>query len=107
MSESPDIKAATRLLAAGAPARQLTAGQLSTEIRETIARWLEQQKSARSSALIFAALADIAGEEIAANPDEIAQLEALNHFVDRVILARRHANRVRMGGVLVDLVVKQ
>ena len=87
--------------------RQLAAGQLSTEIRETIARWLEHRKMARSTDLIFAALADIAGEEIAASPGELDQLDALNLFVNKVILARRDANRRRIGGLAVDLIVKQ
>ena len=91
----------------GSTSRQLSAGRLAVEFRETIARWFALRNEAQNSELILKALADLAAEQIIANSTEPAQIAVLNRFLDEVILARRDANRRRMGGMPVDLIVKQ
>jgi hypothetical protein len=84
---------------------QLTAGHLSTELREAIARWFSARgDTMQSSQVILFALADLAAEQIAANPTRPTQEQAINRFIDDVIHGCNAANRRRMGGIPVTIV---
>lgn len=87
--------------------RPMTAPGLTTELRETIAAWFAARDTIQNSQAILAALADLATEQVAANPTPQAQTTVLNHFIDDIIRGLNAANRRRMGGVQVGLVIKQ
>jgi hypothetical protein len=86
--------------------RQLTAGHLSTELRETIVRWFAARSTPaiQDSELILAALADLAAEQILANPTHTAQVRVMNHFADDIIRGCNAANRRRPGGIEVTII---
>jgi hypothetical protein len=87
--------------------RQMTAPSLTLELRECIARWFSARDLMPNSQAILAALADLAAEQIAANQTIDQQCAVFRNFardIDTMIAA---ANRKRMGGIEVELVVKQ
>lgn len=85
----------------------MTAPTLSTELREAIATWFTARRQPMDSALILDALADLAAEQIAANPTYDTQCEVFGLFTQFTIVHITAANRRRMGGVECELVVKQ
>jgi hypothetical protein len=87
--------------------RPMTAPGLTVELREAIAGWFAARDVMPNSAAILAALADLAAEQISANPTLHAQIgvfTALVRDIDAIVAA---ANRRRMGGLECELVVKQ
>ena len=84
--------------------RPMTAPTVALELRESIARWFAARGTMPNSQLILAALADLAAEQIAANPTAERADAALKHFHREFL--RSYANAVRRspGGVLVTLV---
>ena len=85
--------------------RPMTAPTLALELRETIARWFAaRQTPMQSSKVILFALADLAAEQITANPTQPTQEQASSRFLDDVTHGCDAANRRRMGGVPVTIV---
>ena len=85
--------------------RPMTAPTLALELRETIARWFAARNNTmQSSRVILFALADLAAEQITANPTRPTQEQAIKGFFDDVIHGCDAANRRRMGGVPVTIV---
>ena len=85
--------------------RQLAAPTLALELRETIARWFAaRQIPMQSSQVILFALADLAAEQITANPTRPTQEQAISRFFYDVTHDCKAANRRRMGGVPVTIV---
>ena len=85
--------------------RPMTAPTLALELRETIARWFAARNGTmQSSRVILFALADLAAEQITANPTQPTQEQAISRFFDDVIHGCDAANRRRMGGVPVTIV---
>lgn len=92
-------------------ARPMTAPGLTVELREAIDRWFAARDMIPISGAILAALADLAAEQIAANPiaanpTHEAQCVVMSQFTHDIIVCINAANRRRMGGVQVELVVK-
>lgn len=88
--------------------RPLTAPTLALELREAIARWFSARDTPamQSSELILAALADLAAEQVAANPVRDAQNTVLAALIHDIFRGCNAANRRRMGGVPC-IIVKQ
>jgi hypothetical protein len=85
--------------------RALPAPTLPLELRETIARWFAaRDANMQSSELILSALADLAAEQITANPTYAAQTEVIGRFTQDVFSGCNAANRRRMGGIAVTIV---
>lgn len=75
---------------------------LALELRETIARWFSaRDMPMQSSRVILFALADLAAEQITANP---TQEQVINRFIDDVVHGCNAANRRRLGGIPVTIV---
>jgi hypothetical protein len=92
---------------ASAEPRPMTAPTLPLELRETIARWFAARNiPMQSSRVILSALADLAAEQITANPTQPTQEQAINRFIDDVVHGCNAANRRRIGGVPA-IIVKQ
>jgi hypothetical protein len=78
-------------------ARQTQAPTLAVELREAIRDWFSARgKTMQDSELILAALADLAAEQIAANPTFRDQHGVMNKFVKDIIGGCYAANRRRM-----------
>jgi hypothetical protein len=85
--------------------RPMTAPTLALELRETIARWFAaRQIPMQSSKVILFALADLAAEQITANPTQPTQEQAINRFIDDVVHGCNAANRRRTGGIPITIV---
>jgi hypothetical protein len=83
----------------------MMAPRLSVELRETIQAWFAaRNKPIQDSAVILAALADLATEQIAANPMGAAQIRVMNCFLDDIIRGCNAANRRQMGGIACTIV---
>lgn len=86
-------------------AREALAPTLAVELRETIWAWFAgRNKPIQDSGVILAALADLATEQIAANPMGDAQIRVMNHFMEDVIRGCNAANRRQMGGIACTIV---
>lgn len=86
-------------------ARETLAPTLSTELRETIHAWFAgRHKPVQDSAAILAALADLAAEQIAANPTHDAQCAAMSLFTHDIIVGITAANRRRLCGIACTIV---
>lgn len=77
----------------------LCAGDLSTELRESIQNWFALRGQMPNSATILKALADLTAEQIAANPTGVDQVAVFNRFIDATVTATNAAVRRRMGGI--------
>jgi hypothetical protein len=86
--------------------RHLSAGQLNTELRETIARWFSTRDTPtiQNSELILWALADLAAEQITANATYAAQIKVMHGVIHDIFRRCNAANRRRLGGVPVTIV---
>jgi hypothetical protein len=86
----------------------ICAPKLAVELREAINGWFAARGGPiHDSEMIMAALADLAAEQVAANPTPQAQTKVLNRFIRDIIRGLNAANRRRMGGVQVGLFIKQ
>ena len=86
--------------------RTMTAPTLPLELRETIARWFSARDTPamQSSELILSALADLAAEQITANPTWAAQSDVLKKLIHEILGGCNAANRRRLGGIPVTIV---
>lgn len=84
----------------------MPAPTLAVELRETVARWFAARNTPamQSSELILAALADLAAEQITANPTYELQDKATRLLIEDIFRGCRAANRRRMGGIPVTIV---
>jgi hypothetical protein len=83
----------------------MVAPTLALELRETIASWFSARDNAmQSSELILAALADLAAEQIAANPTRAAQNQVLHLHLHEIMRHCTCAIRRRLGGRSVTIV---
>jgi len=83
----------------------MTAPTLATDLREKIRDWFEARDiPMQSSRVILFALADLAAEQITANPTQQTQRQAIDRFIGDVVHDCHAANRRRMGGIPVTIV---
>lgn len=88
-------------------AQPIVAPTLALELRETIARWFAARDNAmQSSELILSALADLAAEQIAANPTQTARNQVLHFHLHEILRHCSCAIRRRLGSVPVTIVTQ-
>jgi thymidylate kinase len=87
--------------------RPMTAPTLALELRETIARWFSARDTMPNSQLILAVLADLAAEQIAANPTHETADAALKQFHREFLRSYATAVRLSLGGAAAIIVLKQ
>lgn len=88
--------------------RHTVAPTLAVELREAIHEWFAARgKPMQDSELILAALADLAAEQIAANPTLGAQHGVMNQLIKDIIRGCHAANRRRIGDIEATIIVKQ
>ena len=87
--------------------RPMTASTLALELREAIARWFSARGAMPNSQLILAALADLAAEQIAANPTPETADAVLKQFHREFLRSYVTAVRLGLGGAAAIVVLKQ
>ena len=98
LAELEDLVApAPRPILASVP-RPTTAPTLALELRESIAHWFAA-RGMQNSALTLSALADLAAEQIAANPTYEAQAEICNQHITAIICGCNAVNQRQPGGM--------
>ena len=103
MSNSPFLEAFDQ------EPRRVMAPTLAMELRETIARWFAARVTPeiQSSAQILSALADLAAEQIVANPTDHAQVRVTQRFMQEIFRGCRATNRLHLSGLAVTTTTKQ